>query len=177
MRFYDIGVSIHTPTQGVTIMAQFNNLLLTAFQSTHPRRVWLREAFRFGILARFNPHTHAGCDRILRAVHRTPQSFNPHTHAGCDFDQLGMQAVPALFQSTHPRRVWLRVGCLVEYFTCFNPHTHAGCDFDQLGMQAVPALFQSTHPRRVWPELLKKLNRFTCFNPHTHAGCDLKERN
>ena len=79
-------VSIHTPTQGVTL----------------PFLV-------YGIVPScFNPHTHAGCDHYLCissaqqevSIHTptqgvtnicssfpfTQRCFNPHTHAGCDHD-------------------------------------------------------------------------------------------
>ena len=55
-------VSIHTPTQGVTVANMPSGNIWLPFQSTHPRRVW--PAFRqiLRILLCFNPHTHAGCD-------------------------------------------------------------------------------------------------------------------
>ena len=82
-------VSIHTPTQGVTTANGKDEFRFT-FQSTHPRRVWL-----------------------------------------C----CSLNAVPELaFQSTHPRRVWL--------FFCFN--------------RKFSLTFQSTHPRRVWPTKQEK---------------------
>ena len=142
------------------------------FQSTHPRRVWrLANVTAYQCTARFNPHTHEGCDPPLssylicvlrfqsthpRRVWRTGKirtsylnSFNPHTHEGCDCRQLSFWHCPK----------------------SFNPHTHEGCD-DSIGMQqtfrsvsihtptkGVTPLssylicvlrFQSTHPRRVW---------------------------
>ena len=102
----DFVVSIHTPTQGVTLWL---SLVIYCF-------------------SRFNPHTHAGCDirateylqRWKVSIHTPTQGvtllplalgvtslcFNPHTHAGCDL---------------------LLVMLLVHHFS-FNPHTHAGCD-------------------------------------------------
>ena len=54
-------VSIHTPTQGVTVDHCQHRSFIT-FQSTHPRRVWLHiNSFSDQMLS-FNPHTHAGCD-------------------------------------------------------------------------------------------------------------------
>ena len=32
----------------------------------------------------FNPHTHEGCDLILKFLIKCILSFNPHTHEGCD---------------------------------------------------------------------------------------------
>ena len=55
-----------------------------------------------------------------------------------------------MFQSTHPRRVWLNYGSLI----------------------ANGGKFQSTHPRRVWPHRYRWCTWKSCFNPHTHEGCD-----
>ncbi len=55
-------VSIHTPTQGVTL-------------SISPYPV---------PSSCFNPHTHAGCDTWRPWDVSCTRSFNPHTHAGCD---------------------------------------------------------------------------------------------
>ncbi len=77
-------VSIHTPTQGVTLLGSD---IIKSFSS-------------------FNPHTHAGCDfgviqarqEAVVSIHTPTQGvtchsrsgrqagerFNPHTHAGCD---------------------------------------------------------------------------------------------
>ena len=59
---HDSDVSIHTPTQGVT---------LAGFGSPD------------AILG-FNPHTHAGCDWRVPKDGEDNTGFNPHTHAGCD---------------------------------------------------------------------------------------------
>ena len=59
----------------------------------------------------------------------------------------------ALFQSTHPRRVWHSLNAKWEKGGSFNPHTHAGCD----------------------EEIWRRLYVQSCFNPHTHAGCDQKK--
>ena len=98
-------VSIHTPTQGVTLRKSIH-LFSEAFQSTHPRRVWHNSGGITIMDLGFNPHTHAGCDQALRfrIIHYV--RFNPHTHAGCDDED----------------RYTLRC----EW--SFNPHTHAGCD-------------------------------------------------
>ena len=77
-----------------------------------------------------------------------------------------------MFQSTHPRRVWL-----MEYFhntrvIGFNPHTHAGCD---KGLRILTRRSSSFNPHTHagcdkihWFIEFRRL----CFNPHTHAGCD-----
>ena len=103
---YYYNVSIHTPTQGVTI-----RFLL----------------FRT-ILYRFNPHTHAGCDFNVCFLFFQRQSFNPHTHAGCDI-VVEKNFFLFTFQSTHPRRVWRLWLVIWKQLSSFNPHTHAGCDW------------------------------------------------
>ena len=58
-----------------------------------------------------------------------------------------------VFQSTHPRRVWL---ILREEHLLY-------------------IRFQSTHPRRVWHVYLLRHHHLLGFNPHTHEGCDLHD--
>ena len=77
-----------------------------------------------------------------------------------------------LFQSTHPRRVWLLVSQISLPTACFNPHTHEGCDFPS---QLVSQQFRSFNPHThegcdlsCGNILIVRL----CFNPHTHEGCD-----
>ena len=78
-----------------------------------------------------------------------------------------------LFQSTHPRRVWLLVSQISLPTACFNPHTHEGCDFPS---QLVSQQFRSFNPHThegcdlsCGNILIVRL----CFNPHTHEGCDI----
>ena len=77
-----------------------------------------------------------------------------------------------VFQSTHPRRVWLTRPTTNIRTSSFNPHTHEGCDSKSSisclifwvsihtptkGVTTnqtnrdIAEQFQSTHPRRVWP--------------------------
>ena len=187
-------VSIHTPTQGVThlrlpqrlipmfqsthprrVWQKWNALLLKVrlFQSTHPRRVWHRGWHEQIPMLCFNPHTHAGCDRMeilenvlsIVSIHTPTQGvtvwtqpytyrtfcFNPHTHAGCDGRFVKGHNYGFKFQSTHPRRVWR-----MEFLLSWGEE-----------------MFQSTHPRRVWHHVVNtSINNIVSFNPHTHAGCD-----
>ena len=140
-------VSIHTPTQGVTME---NQMLIQLFSvSIHtPTQGVTGRAARAASQEGFNPHTHAGCDLTIFNSLSIISSFNPHTHAGCDIFMLSI--------STH---IW-----------CFNPHTHAGCDIicassfetslvsihtptqgvTKCSLTIVSLdTFQSTHPRRV----------------------------
>ena len=101
-------VSIHTPTQGVTLPNR-HIFLSTKFQSTHPRRVWHRCRSINVLNSGFNPHTHAGCDSTSVPIRSSHTGFNPHTHAGCDSSASTSIASVSMFQSTHPRRVWLYI--------------------------------------------------------------------
>ena len=97
------------------------------FQSTHPRRVWRRDAFKHIHSFCFNPHTHAGCDVVVKSNCTICTCFNPHTHAGCD---------PFLVLNFRTKKVSIHTptqGVTKRFFIkfclfCFNPHTHAGCD-------------------------------------------------
>ena len=184
-------VSIHTPTQGVTL--------------------WL---VIFWLIWSFNPHTHAGCDSdLLTPANITFVSI--HTPTQGVTQDMSLPLLLPMFQSTHPRRVWLYLAGEIPDEVSFNPHTHAGCDcyedpnqrcgrvsihtptqgvteylrhletineFQSTHPRRVwrlaaryfrrPSLFQSTHPRRVWPYLAYSSHTFSSFNPHTHAGCD-----
>ena len=122
-------VSIHTPTQGVTIAL------------VHPVHNY----------AGFNPHTHAGCDNQYTAFQVRRKGFNPHTHAGCDIPWNTCLNLYSVSIHTPTQGVTLKSICspiifLVSIHTptqgvtlflhlnpqykipCFNPHTHAGCD-------------------------------------------------
>ena len=102
-----------------------------------------------------------------------------------------------VFQSTHPRRVWLKVIIIRVMITLFQS-THPRRVWHQDKLPKAKYLkFQSTHPRRVWPTdgqrsaagFLVSIHtptkgvtlcssciwgRSTCFNPHTHEGCDVR---
>ena len=121
-------VSIHTPTQGVTLMLLLSVMWYLSV-SIHTPTQGVTQA------------------EVWKVWHR---SFNPHTHAGCDWKHL-QDHHASRFQSTHPRRVWPSFNPFHDDAGGFNPHTHAGCDFISPVRQYPPSLFQSTHPRRVWP--------------------------
>ena len=104
-----------------------------------------------------------------------------------------------MFQSTHPRRVWLVIIFSRFMFYSFNPHTHAGCDFWRTSSSELipvsihtptqgvtcyairwtPARCVSIHTptQGVTTVLLCLLFSIPGFNPHTHAGCDKDEAN
>ena len=169
---YYYNVSIHTPTQGVTIDYGDKTHILM-FQSTHPRRVW-RSITSFSRARSVSIHTptqgvtfyhllkinfypvsiHTPTQGVTISPHSrrpTGRSFNPHTHAGCD-PGTGYLAcrIPAVSIHTPTQGVTKFVFYFFMCHNCFNPHTHAGCDGSWV----------------FW------FNKFQGFNPHTHAGCD-----
>ena len=75
-------VSIHTPTQGVTME---NQMLIQLFSVS------------------IHTPTQGVTGRAARAA--SQEGFNPHTHAGCDAVPDCSRTSPSGFQSTHPRRV------------------------------------------------------------------------
>ena len=78
-----------------------------------------------------------------------------------------------MFQSTHPRRVWLSFTFLEEYVFLFQS-THPRRVWQKANDEtAGDVWFQSTHPRRVWRFLARHCRTLSRFNPHTHAGCDI----
>ena len=77
-----------------------------------------------------------------------------------------------MFQSTHPRRVWPRRFSNSRTWNCFNPHTHEGCDRDRQPVSAPSASFNPhTHEGCDDPFEIE-YPRDPSFNPHTHEGCD-----
>ena len=119
-------VSIHTPTKGVTedikkvvedivfqsthprrVWHQSSIRLLSQwwFQSTHPRRVWQRGDNNLVSFYCFNPHTHEGCDLLLR-LRLLTERVSIHTPTkGVTLSESNFIRA-SMFQSTHPRRVW-----------------------------------------------------------------------
>ena len=120
----------------------------------------------------FNPHTHEGCDFnplwlrgdgavsihtptkgvtiwVLTAAPRHIR-VSIHTPTKGVTMHLTSSSTSILFQSTHPRRVWLTQFIILILQICFNPHTHEGCDSPCFCLRRKSTKFQSTHSRRVW---------------------------
>ena len=122
-----MGVSIHTPTKGVTYLEVKTEMRLK-FQSTHPRRVWLTGDLSATGSLSFNPHTHEGCDVIFHLFILLLIMFQS-THPRRVWLAAGKYTLKQTeFQSTHPRRVWRFYWHANSVSLCFNPHTHEGCD-------------------------------------------------
>ena len=195
-------ISIHTPTQGVTI-----------------RFISARYWFLY-----FNPHSHAGSDVYRRRSRRraatisihTPtqgvtffprfldlliQYFNPHSHAGSDEKDISLQnlqdrfqsTLPRrewrcyrkwywmryIFQSTLPRREWLSLSLSTTLSVPISIHTPTQGVTTKKWILLFLIWFQSTLPRREWRNTIY-LPFITpmYFNPHSHAGSDyLKLKN
>ena len=83
---------------------------INEFQSTHPRRVWLQTGLERYKQIQVSIHTPTqGVTQKEIELRKINFSFNPHTHAGCDPALVLCRLAYKLFQSTHPRRVWLYI--------------------------------------------------------------------
>ena len=148
-------ISIHTPTQGVTTQMSYWPTRQILFQSTLPRREWLPLlSLLIPCLFYFNPHSHAGSDKLEHTEELDRLNFNPHSHAGSDIGTILHYDSLLSFQSTLPRREWRNLT------NCNNSIVW----------------FQSTLPRREWQYFKWFSRNGTNFNPHSHAGSDKKRR-
>ena len=144
-----MSVSIHTPTQGVTYNIVIINLCSGSFNPHTHAGCDSHNLGQSTVQFSFNPHTHAGCDLILLfhllqvevSIHTPTQgvtwwgsptwrrlSVSIHTPTQGVTWKCLIPNRTTLFQSTHPRRVWLFCSFGAVFTLCFNPHTHAGCD-------------------------------------------------
>ena len=179
---------------GCDLLDSLKKVAITLFQSTHPRRVWL-DFFRcFFLSVHVSIHTPTqGVTAVLQQL-ASEKSVSIHTPTqGVTMAQARASMINAvsihtptqgvtklnrywisilMFQSTHPRRVWLLEVGLVLLISMFQS-THPRRVW--LWLRLVPlclTLFQSTHPRRVWHTSVYIHLLIKRFNPHTHAGCD-----
>ena len=171
LRFTYKDVSIHTPTQGVT-MEYFLQYARYRFQSTHPRRVWLLSSSLKSATKNVSIHTPTQGVTHLRLPQRLIPMFQS-THPRRVWQKWNALLLKVrLFQSTHPRRVWHRGWHEQIPMLCFNPHTHAGCDRMEIleNVLSIVSIHTPTQGVTVWTQ--PYTYRTFCFNPHTHAGCD-----
>ena len=166
------GVSIHTPTQGVTFRTSSFNHFATVSIHTPTQGVTHDLCCALIRLAGFNPHTHAGCDFtiIINYWYRRFQS----THPRRVWLRLTSSVINSQqFQSTHPRRVWQQCCsvCCSPYRVSIHTPTQ-GVTYRGYASILSKYKFQSTHPRRVWLYFVSVPVFHFGFNPHTHAGCD-----
>ena len=143
-------VSIHTPTQGVTL---FQPLSLTRL--------------------RVSIHTPTqGVTSLSQSVSLI-KGVSIHTPTQGVTYTIFIWYSTSGFQSTHPRRVWLMNGnmpLIILLFQSTHPRRVWHRKRRNVGRTGG---FQSTHPRRVWRFGINAIATSLCFNPHTHAGCDL----
>ena len=99
----------------------------------------------------FNPHTHEGCDNIVSRFCRCNFGVSIHTPTKGVTDWTPLFYIYMLmFQSTHPRRVWLMTTVGAAYKMLFQS-THPRRVWLRDGnLSSITIKFQSTHPRRVW---------------------------
>ena len=142
-------VSIHTPTKGVTCLSVRPTEMWKSFNPHTHEGCDCCFYDNISRLLGFNPHTHEGCDLLgskdsneVRVSIHTPTKGVTHSCIQCRVAAQVSIHTPTkgvtnidylnpsdnMFQSTHPRRVWLIFHTLIWL----------------LGW------FQSTHPRRVW---------------------------
>ena len=119
-------VSIHTPTQGVTME---NQMLIQLFSVS------------------IHTPTQGVTGRAARAA--SQEGFNPHTHAGCDFQVLPFVVIGVLVSIHTPTQ---GVTSELNYiFVFFKVSIHTPTQGVTAVSSAVSRIyrFQSTHPRRV----------------------------
>ena len=164
-------VSIHTPTQGVT----FKNVIY--YNHTNVSIHTPTQGVTFKNVIYYN-HTnvsiHTPTQGVTRyiVVNQILLGVSIHTPTQ-GVTRCGLLwLVELVFQSTHPRRVWLYYFPSLSDYVGFNPHTHAGCDTLVLNEVLWYRSFNPhTHAGCDW-EYKEWQSPFICFNPHTHAGCD-----
>ena len=97
-------VSIHTPTQGVTI-GGLDQQIKSKVSIHTPTQGVTRIIWISIYLICFNPHTHAGCDRRTCNIGNSKAAVSIHTPTQGVTIVEWFTGVFDMFQSTHPRRV------------------------------------------------------------------------
>ena len=135
-------ISIHTPTQGVTI-----------YLSDMERCGWY-----------FNPHSHAGSDTAMLASERTSGQFQStlprrEWHTLKEAAQSGW----AISIHTPTQGVTICTAVDLDWARNFNPHSHAGSDSAIQMYSWRNIKFQSTLPRREWRSKSRGMMQTTLF--------------
>ena len=122
-------VSIHTPTQGVTLSSTklFSSLIVSIHTPTQGVTL---TTFVFFESHRVSIHTPTQGVTALIIAARAWAIVSIHTPTQGVTKLAEATYWLSEFQSTHPRRVWLWSFRSLDPCNCFNPHTHAGCDDD-----------------------------------------------
>ena len=165
-------VSIHTPTKGVT--SKLSRTSPNSQVSIHTPTKGVTEGRLWGTQQTFvSIHTPTkGVTDQVRVI-GADLCVSIHTPTkGVTLTKRCLRFV-LMFQSTHPRRVWLSTLRLELHIpSCFNPHTHEGCDLVLSQTQGNKKSFNPhTHEGCDRAVLFVSKMRMS-FNPHTHEGCD-----
>ena len=120
-------ISIHAPAKGATSKHAPTNAYSKISIHAPPKGATEIPGRNRSRAKYFNPRTREGCDISAPSSLVVKLDFNPRTREGCDKSKAPRFMASSIFQSTHPRRVRLKVPGVADY----------------------DDLFQSTHPRRV----------------------------
>ena len=120
-------ISIHTPKKGVTVsLIPFQ--MSEKFQSTLPRREWLKFPCCSVQQGNFNPHSQEGSDQSVISPQFLITNFNPHSQEGSDDIFTPLQLSPVISIHTPKKGVTTGIGRMwIEIFD-FNPHSQEGSD-------------------------------------------------
>ena len=156
---YGGGVSIHTPTWGVTLRC-VPAMMSGRFQSTHLHEVWPPLSNLASAPSGFNPHTYMRCDLSTSTGSKAKSSFNPHTYMRCDSRVI--RKTIKLWVSIHTPTwgVTERKTRIVSPNKSFNPHTYMRCDFHRAN---VPPLYRVSIHTPTWGVTIN-IHTFTLYS-------------
>ena len=148
---FGVGVSIHTPTKGVTLKQKQGDISEYVSIHTPTKGVTAEDWYH-------RPYIHC---------------FNPHTHEGCDCSHHFRPRSATLFQSTHPRRVWpwnQKKSLLAKGVSIHTPTK--GVTYVARRFFATKGVSIHTPTKGVTDVAKGGFDEIKSFNPHTHEGCD-----
>ena len=149
----DKRISIHTPTQGVTIKLSTNvgDIVI----SIHTPTQGVTDTCSATSIAKsdFNPHSHAGSDRKFLSLNlRWIINFNPHSHAGSDRTQAQLDIINKKISIHTPTQGVTLTRKQQESRKSIFQSTLPRREWQYFySPQRAIKLFQSTLPRREWP--------------------------
>ena len=124
-RSWQKGISIHTPTRGVTPFPPLSCCMT----------------------ANFNPHSHKGSDARIAPLYGGYGYINLHSHKGSDRPGHSDIAYTVISIHTPTRGVTVHIRETYLYKGNFNPHSHKGSDCIGHHMEHLTEEFQSTLPQ------------------------------
>ena len=107
-RSWQKGISIHTPTRGVTPFPPLSCCMT----------------------ANFNPHSHKGSDARIAPLYGGYGYFNPHSHKGSDCSETGNKQIVIDFNPHSHKGSDKNTGTQTNSKSDFNPHSHKGSDWN-----------------------------------------------